>query len=300
MSPSRASTRSTRASSPDPNPNANPNPNPNPNHIYTAQVNARLVLEALGRVARAPGGTLAAGCSPHDGGGGGGAPVGGGGLAILLSVHQPSHLLLQMMRGLVVMAPGGRLLYGGPRLLRGGKPTPSNACTPARLHACTPHVRVSRLQPPRARGGCDITHVSRLQPDGTRLQPQLPGLQPDGSSLQPYNPATMQPCNPARPGGCALSALFDAGCVGGVPPLRSFSPNPAEAMLEAVADPAPAVAAHVEALLARPACDKFVLSPRPPPRRDAPPTPCRASPLAELRALSARHLRLAYRAAGLQ
>ena len=76
------------------------------------------------------------------GGGGGGAPMGGGGLAILLSVHQPSHFLLQMMRGLVVMAPGGRLLYGGPRLLRGGKPTPSNACTP----------HVSRLQP-HVRGG---------------------------------------------------------------------------------------------------------------------------------------------------
>ena len=91
------------------------------------------------------------------GGGGGGAPVGGGGLAILLSVHQPSHALLHAMRGLVVMAPGGRLLYGGPRRLRGG--------------------------------------------------------------------------------GCALCALFDAG--GGVPPLRSFSPNPAEAVLAAVANPNP-------------------------------------------------------------
>ena len=92
------------------------------------------------------------------GGGGGGAAVGGGGLAILLSVHQPSHALLQAMRSLVVMAPGGRLLYGGPRRLRGGD--------------------------------------------------------------------------------CALCALFDAGG-GGVPPLRSFSPNPAEAVLAAVANPNP-------------------------------------------------------------
>ena len=122
--------------------------------------------------------------------------------------------------------------------------------------------------------------------------PTVIRLQPDGTSLQS--------CNLAYPGGCALSALFDADCVGGVRPLRSFSPNPAEAVLEAMADRAPAVAAHVEALLARPARDKFALSPPPPPRQDSPPTPRRASPLAELRALSARHLRLAYPAAGLQ
>ena len=89
--------------------------------------------------------------------------MGGGGLAILLSVHQPSHALLQAMRGLVVMAAGGRLLYGGPRTLRGG--------------------------------------------------------------------------------GCALAALFDAGGGGvpplRVPPLRSFSPNPAEAVLAAAANPNP-------------------------------------------------------------
>ena len=51
-------------------------------------------------------------------------------------------------------------------------------------------------------------------------------------------------------------------------------------------DPAPAVAARVEALLARPARDRFALAPLPPPGRDPPPTPRRASPLAELRALS--------------
>ena len=188
-------------------------------------VNARLVLEALGRVACAPGGASSPVSTP-----GRGAPVGGGGLAILLSVHQPSHFLLQMMQGLVIMAPGGRLLYGGPRRLRGG--------------------------------------------------------------------------------GCALSALFDgehggdASGSGGVPPLHSFSPNPAEAILEAMADPTPAVAARVEELLARPAHEKFALSPPLLPRhglaalRDQPSAaagPSRASPLAELQALSARHLRLAYR-----
>ena len=71
-------------------------------------VNARLVLEALGRVARAPG-VISSG--PSRGGSElspmGEAAAGGGGLAILLSVHQPSHFLLHMMRGLVVMAPGG-------------------------------------------------------------------------------------------------------------------------------------------------------------------------------------------------
>jgi len=43
-------------------------------------------------------------------------------LTVLLSVHQPTHRFLLSMSGIVVMAPGGRILYGGPTS------TPSGTC----------------------------------------------------------------------------------------------------------------------------------------------------------------------------
>ena len=126
-------------------------------------VNARLVLEALHETVH--------------GGGGGGDIEGGGGrpsASVLLSVHQPTHRFLKAMAGIVVMAPGGKLLYCGPRILADGRD--------------------------------------------------------------------------------ALGAAFDAAaalCPGGAgcPPLLTLSPNPAEAMLEALADPAPAMVERVAKLV---------------------------------------------------
>lgn len=137
--------------------------------------NARLVVAALcdlvgvalpANDAAAP--PPAALAEPAAGGEGGAA---GGRVCacptILLSVHQPTYRFLEAMTGLVAMAAGGRLLYGGP-------------------------VKTAA-------------------------------------------------------GSCALAQWFDAD--GASPRLAQISPNPAEALLDALADPSGAMVLKIEALL---------------------------------------------------
>lgn len=89
-------------------------------------------------------------------------------LTVFLSVHQPTHRVLTAMSGIVVIAPGGRMLYGGPTL--------------------------------------------------------------------------------TATGSCALTEWFDAD--GQLPLLRQVGPNPAEALLELLADTSEVISAKMERLIA--------------------------------------------------
>ena len=131
-------------------------------------LNARLLLHALVSMVNGNGDDAA------DAEVGKATSIGSGqagvGACVLLSIHQPTERFLSCMQGVVVMAPGGRLVYTGPLRLADGNCALAAAFDASRGH--TPRLRDISPNPAEAL----LEVVSAVGDDGGAVERRLQQL----------------------------------------------------------------------------------------------------------------------------
>ena len=169
-------------------------------------LNARLLLHALVSMVNGNGDDVVdaeVGKAPSAGSGQAGV-----GACVLLSIHQPTERFLSCMQGVVVMAPGGRLVYTGPLRLADGNCALAAAFDASRGR--TPRLRDISPNPAEAL----LEVVSVVGDDGGAVERRLQQLYAEYATAAASAAASAASAHAWTSSSARASAITNQGAVG--------------------------------------------------------------------------------------